>query len=55
MNADLKIFLQPIARVVAATLFVVFTVAFFTVPYALEQYPGDPLVPSQQTGVRHMT
>ena len=55
MNADLKNFLQPIARVVATTLFVVFTVAFFSVPYVLQQHPGDDQVPSQQTGVRHMT
>ena len=41
MNADLKNFLQPIARVVAATLFIVFTVAFFTVPYVLEQLDGS--------------
>ena len=55
MNADLKNFLRPIAQVVAATLFIVFTVAFLTVPMLLQQHPGDPLVPSQQTGVRHMT
>lgn len=55
MNADLKNFLQPIAQVVAATLFAVFTVAFFSVPYVLQQHPGDPRVPSQQADSRHMT
>lgn len=55
MNADLKSFLQPITQVVAATLFVVFTVAFLSVPYALEQHPGDPQGPSRQTDVLHMT
>lgn len=55
MNADLKNFLWPIARLVAATLFAVLTVAFLSVPYVLQQHPGDPQVPSQQTGVRHMT
>lgn len=55
MNADLKNFCQPITQVVAATLFVVFTVAFLSVPYVLEQHPGDPQVPSQQTDMRHMT
>jgi hypothetical protein len=55
MNAELKNFLQPIAQVIAATLFVVFTVAFLSVPYVLQQHPGDPQVPSQQTDVRHMT
>lgn len=55
MNADLKNFLQPITQVVAATLFVVFSVAFISVPYALQQHPGDPVLLSQHTGVRHMT
>jgi len=55
MNADLKDFLQPITQVFAATLFFVFTVAFLSVPYVLQLHPGDPLVQSQQTDVRHMT
>lgn len=55
MNADLKNFLQPIAQVVTATLFVVFTVAFLSVPYVLQQHPGDPQVPSQQGALRHTT
>lgn len=55
MNADLKNFLQPIAQAVAATLFVVFTVAFFSVPYVLQQHPGDLQLPSQQADLRHMT
>ncbi|MCE1191621.1 hypothetical protein [Acidovorax sp.] len=55
MNSDLKSFLVPIARTVAATLFVVFTVAFLTVPYALEQHPGDPQLSAAQTVPRHMT
>lgn len=55
MNSDLKNFLQPITQVVAATLFVVFTVAFLSVPYLLQQHPGDTQVPSQQTAPRHMT
>lgn len=55
MNADLKNFLQRMTQVVVATLFVVLSVAFISVPYALERHPGDPQVPSQQTGVRHMT
>lgn len=55
MNADLKNFLQPIALVVATTVFFVFTVAFLSLPYVLEQHPGDPQGPSQQTAPRHMT
>lgn len=55
MNPDLKSFIQPIAHTIAATLFLVFTVAFLSVPYVLQQNPGDPLVPSQQTALRHMT
>lgn len=55
MNADLKNFLQPIAQVVAATLFVVFTVAFISVPYTLQQQPGEPLAQAQQGSDRHMT
>ena len=55
MNADLKNFLQRMTQVIAATLFVVLTVAFISVPYALERHPGDSPAPSQQTGVRHMT
>jgi hypothetical protein len=55
MNAALKNFIQPIARTIAATLFFVFTVAFFSVPYALEQHPGDPQLPSRQTNLRHLT
>ena len=55
MDADLKNFVQPISRVVAATAFAVFTVAFFSLPYVLQQHPGDPQVPSQQTTPRHMT
>lgn len=55
MNADLKNFLQPITQVVAATLFVVLTVAFLSVPFVLQQHPGDLHAPSQQTASRHMT
>lgn len=55
MNTDLKNFIQPIVQAMAATLFVVFTVAFFSLPYALERYPGEPLSPSQQMAPRHMT
>lgn len=55
MNPDLKSFIQPIAHTIAATLFLVFTVAFVSVPYVLQQNPGDPLSPSQQTVLRHMT
>ncbi|WP_168708530.1 hypothetical protein [Hydrogenophaga sp. PAMC20947] len=55
MNTDLKNFLQPIVRVVAATLFAVCTVAFVSVPYVLGQHPGDTLVDAQQSGPRHMT
>lgn len=55
MNTDLKNFIQPIARVVAATLFVVCTVAFVTVPYVLGQHPGDAVVDVHQSGPRHMT
>lgn len=55
MNADLRNFLQPITQVVAATLFAVFSVAFVSVPFVLEQHPGDLHLPSQQTGSRHMT
>ena len=55
MNADLKNFLQPIAQVVATTLFVVFAVTFVSVPYVLQQHPGDAHVSSQWAGSRHMT
>lgn len=55
MNTDLKNFLQPLVQVIAATLFVVCTVAFLSVPYTLGQHPGDPQVVSQQAGPRHMT
>lgn len=55
MNTDLKNFLHPIARTIAATLFFVFTVAFLSVPYALERDPGDPLLSSHQAEPRHMT
>jgi hypothetical protein len=55
MNADLKNFLQPIALVIATAVFTVLTVAFLALPYLLEQHPGDPLVPTQQSGPRHMT
>ena len=55
MNTDLKNFLQPIAQAVAATLFVVFTVTFFSVPYVLQQHPGDLQLPSPQADLGHMT
>jgi hypothetical protein len=55
MNSDLKNFIQPIAQVIAITVFVVFAVAFFSLPYVLQQHPGDPQSPSQQTAARHMT
>lgn len=55
MNADLKNFIQPIALVIATTLFVVFTVAFFSLPFVLQQHPGDTQIPSQQNAPRHMT
>ena len=41
MNTDLKNFVLPIARAVSATLFFVFSVAFLSVPYSLEQDPSD--------------
>ena len=55
MNTDLKNFVQPIAQAIAVTLFVVFTLAFFSVPYVLQQHPGDPQLPSQHADLRHMT
>jgi len=54
MQADLKHFIQPIARVVATTLFAVFTVAFLSVPYSLGGHPGDQQV-AQTTEPRHLT
>lgn len=54
MNTDLKNFLKPLSQVIAATLFVVFTVAFLSIPYVLGGHPGDPQV-AQQDSSRHMT
>jgi hypothetical protein len=54
MNADLKNFAMPILRVIAATLFMVFSVAFVSVPYSLGAQPGEPVV-AQQASPRHMT
>lgn len=55
MNSDLKSFLLPIVRTIAATLLFVFTVAFLSVPYALEQHPGDPQLSAGPAAPRHMT
>jgi hypothetical protein len=54
MNADLKNFAMPVLRVIAATLFLVFCVAFVSVPYSLGALPGEPVV-AQQASTRHMT
>lgn len=54
MNADLVHFLRPLLRVIAATLFAVFTVAFLSLPYTLGAHPGDPHAVAQGDP-RHMT
>jgi hypothetical protein len=54
MNTDLRNFVRPLAQVIAATLFAVFTVAFVTVPYTLGTHPGDPHA-AQQGAPRHMS
>lgn len=55
MNSDLKAFLQPLVRVVAATLFAVCSVAFVSVPYVLGHQPGEPAEIAKADGPRHMT
>ena len=55
MNTDLKNFVLPIARTVSATLFFVFSVAFLSVPYSLEQDPSDAQQLTHPVAPRHMT
>jgi hypothetical protein len=55
MNKDLQHFLMPLLRVVTGTLFAVFTVAFLSIPYVLQQHPGESSTHAPQTGTRHMT
>ncbi|MEZ5702818.1 MAG: hypothetical protein R3E42_14060 [Burkholderiaceae bacterium] len=54
MDHELKQFIRLLVGVVATTLFVVFSVAFLTLPYALGTTPGQ--LPVAEAGVdRHMT
>lgn len=41
MNPDLSQFIGTVLRVVFATLFVVASVAFITLPYAFGGHPGE--------------
>lgn len=53
MNADLKIFVTSVLRVVLATVFVVMTIAFVSVPMELQGHPGEPFAATAAD--RHMT
>ena len=55
MNTDLKNFLRPLVQAIAATLFVVCTVAFLSVPYSLGKFPGQPSIVAKADGPRHLT
>lgn len=53
MNPDLKDFVTSVARVMLATVFVVMTIAFVSVPMDLRGHPGEPLAAAPVD--RHMT
>jgi hypothetical protein len=53
MNTDLKAFVTTVLRVVLATMFVVMTIAFVSVPMELRGHPGEPVATASAD--RHMT
>lgn len=53
MNPDLRTFVTSFVRVVLATLFVVMTIAFVSIPAELRSHPGEPFAAAAAD--RHMT
>lgn len=53
MNTDLKNFITSFVRVVLATVFVVMTIAFVSIPMELRSHPGEPFAAA--AGDRHMS
>jgi hypothetical protein len=48
-------FLATYLGVVAATFFLVMSVAFLSVPYAMKAHPGEPMGKAPATSTYHLT